>query len=59
MHSNAKIEFLRKHVGHQRYPNSYMDLVLCTPLGIGNPLINDVDKHPLWPCYLLDLKLGM
>ena len=60
MHSNAKMEFLRKHVGQQRYP-----IQLCrSPLEIinigsmGNPLIPDTKKHALRPFYSLNSKIG-
>ena len=58
---HAKIEFLRKHVGQQRYPNQlygsppfyYVHIEIW-----GFPIITDADKHALQPWNLLDLKLG-
>ena len=60
MHSNAKMEFLRKCVGSNGTLTSYMDLPLYImyTLKYGDSLITDADKHALRPCYLLDLKIG-
>ena len=61
MYSNAKMEFLRKPVGQQRYPNQLYGSPphIMYTFRHGNPLITDANKHPLRPCYLLDLKLGI
>ena len=57
MHSNAKMEFLRKRVWQQQYP---IQLSLCgSPLDIihsgrmGNTLIPDTEKHTLRPFLIL------
>ena len=59
MHSNAKMEFLRKRVRQQRYPN-HIDLPLhiMHTLKYRDSLITDADKHALRPCCSLDLKIG-
>ena len=60
MHSNAKMEFLRKRVGQQRYPNQLYGSppYIMYTLKYRDSLITDADKHALRPCYSLDLKLG-
>ena len=60
MHSNAKMEFLRKRVGQQRYPTQLYGspLYIMYTLKYRDSLITDADKHALRPCYSLDLKIG-
>ena len=59
MQSNAKIEFLRKRVGQQRYPNQLNGSPPLYNVHIDrDSLITDADKHALRPCYSLDLKIG-
>ena len=47
MHSNAKVEFLRKCVRQQRYPiqlcGSLLDIMFTNILSMGNPLIPDAE----------------
>ena len=46
MHSNAKIEFLRKCVGQQWYPIQWISpQYYVNILSMVNPLIPDVEKH--------------
>ena len=48
MHSNVKVEFLRKCVRQQRYPihlcGSLLD-IMYRKKSMGNPLIPDAEKH--------------
>ena len=49
MYSNAKMEFLKKPVGQQWYPNQLYGSPphIMYTFRHGNPLITDADKHPL------------
>ena len=61
MHSNAKMDFLRKCVGQQRYPIQFCGspLDIINSGSMGNALIPDAEKHALQPFYFLNLKIGM
>ena len=51
-----KMEFLRKRVGQQRYPNHLYGSPPSYYVHIGsmgNPLITDTDKHDLFTAVLL------
>ena len=52
------MEFLRKHVGQQRYPiqvcGSPFDIIHIGSMG--NPLIPDAEKHALWSFCSLNSK---
>ena len=52
MHSNAKMEFLRKRVGQQRYPNQLYGspLYIMYTLKYRDSVITDADKHALRLC---------
>ena len=58
MQSNAKMEFLRKRVRQQRYPNPVnidLPLYIMYTLKYRDSLITDRDKHALRPCLFTDL----